>query len=184
MAEQTVCQNPYARICSLLNIKKKDYSLAVRDRNTTFAVSKTDKMTQKGIKRHSHIINMLFFAFTIVMLTVVVACSKLTREQRRVRRAAEKSYAYLQEGKYERFVGALAYADSMSDDYRAQMVDLVKAFAAKEEKLHGKLLSATVTGDTIIGEQAHVYLQVTYADSTSEEIGLPMVKVGKKWKMQ
>lgn len=116
---------------------------------------------------------------------MIVACSgRLSREQRRVRRAAENCYEYLQKGKYEKFVGQIAYADSMPEDYRAQMVDLIKEYAAMETARHGKLTEVTATGDTIIGEQAHVYLQITYADSTSEEIGVPMVKVGKKWKMQ
>ena len=119
------------------------------------------------------------------MTVAICSCSSdLSREQRRVRRAAERCYEYLQKGKYEKFVGQIAYADSMSDDYRTQMVDLIKEYAAAEEQRHGKLKDVCVTGDTIIGEQAHVYLQVTYADSTSEEIGVPMVKVGKKWKMQ
>ena len=124
--------------------------------------------------------------FTIVVsLMMMAACSGgISREQRRVRNAAERCYEYLQEEKYEKFVGQIAYADSMSEDYRAQMVDLIKEFAATEKQRHGKLTDIRVTGDTIIGEQAHVYLQVSYADSTSEEIGVPMVKVGKKWKMQ
>lgn len=117
-------------------------------------------------------------------MVVLVGCSGLSRDDRRVRRAAEKCYEYLQKGKYEKFVGEIAYADSMSEDYREQMVDLLRDYAASETQRHGKLSDVKVTGDTIIGNQAHVYLQVVYADSTSEEIGLPMVKVGKKWKMQ
>ena len=113
---------------------------------------------------------------------MMMACSG--DDHSRVRRAAEQCYECLQDGQYEKFVGQIAYADSMSDNYRAQMVDLVKEFAAAEQQRHGKLQMVRITGDTIIGEQAHVYLQVTYADSTSEEVGLPMVKVGKKWLMQ
>ncbi|MBR0272630.1 MAG: DUF4878 domain-containing protein [Bacteroidaceae bacterium] len=114
------------------------------------------------------------------MLTI--ACSG--DDHSRARRAAEKSYEYLQKGKYEKFVGEIAYADSMSDDYRAQMVDLVHEYAATLQQHHGAFTGITAVNDTIVGEQAHVYLQITFADSTSEEIGVPMVKVGKKWKMQ
>lgn len=117
-------------------------------------------------------------------MVVLVGCSGPSRDDRRVRRAAEKCYEYLQKGKYEKFVGEIAYVDSMSEDYRRQMVDLIKEHAATEAARHGKLVEVEATGDTIIGEQAHVYLQIIYADSTSEEIGVPMVKVGKKWKMQ
>jgi len=125
----------------------------------------------------------LFAIFAVTMMTL--SCSSdLTRDQRRVRRAAERCYSYLQKGKYEKFVGEIAYADSMSEDYRAQMVDLVKEFAASQEAQHGKLLEAEAIGDTIIDAMAQVYLLVSYADSTSEEVGLPMVKVDGDWKMQ
>ena len=116
-----------------------------------------------------------------VMMAVIASCST---DRERLRRAAEKSYEYLQKGKYEKFVGEIAYADSMSDDYRAQMIDLVHEYAAALQERHGGLTDITAVGDTIVGDQAHVYLQVTFADSTSEAVGVPMVRVGKKWKMQ
>lgn len=120
-----------------------------------------------------------------IILFLLTACSGgLTREQRKVRRAAERCYTYLQQGQYAEFVNEISYADSMSDEYRAEMVDVIAEFAAIEEQRHGGYINVEAIGDTIIGHQAHVYLQLQYADSTTEEIGLPMVKVGRKWKMQ
>ena len=124
----------------------------------------------------------LFMVFvTFVALIVTASCST---DRERLHRAAEKAYEYLQKGKYEKFVSEIAYADSMSEDYRAQMVDLVHEYTETLKRQHGDMTSVTTVGDTIIGEQAHVYLQITFTDSTSEEVGVPMVKVGKKWKMQ
>lgn len=108
----------------------------------------------------------------------------LSREQRRARRAAERCYEYLREGEYGRFVGEIAYADQMSPGYRQQMQDLVHESTYAFETAHGRMLSAEAVGDTLMGDLAHVYLQVTYADSTSEEIGVPMVCVEGEWKMQ
>jgi len=123
--------------------------------------------------------------FVAVMLLLFAACSSdLSKEQRRVRKAAEKCYEYLQDGKYEKFVGEIAYADSMSEDYRSQMVDLIKDYAASEELRHGKLMKVEAIGEDIQDSLAQVYLQISYADSTSEEVGVPMVKIGKRWKMQ
>ncbi len=120
-----------------------------------------------------------------IMLLLFASCSSdLSKEQRRVRKAAEKCYEYLQDGKYEKFVGEIAYADSMSEDYRSQMVDLIKEFAASEELRHGKLMKVEAIGEDIKDSLAQVYLQISYADSTSEEVGVPMVKIGKRWKMQ
>ena len=123
-----------------------------------------------------------FFILIVILMTTLISCSG--DDHSRVRRAAEKSYAYLQKGKYEKFVSEIAYADSMSEDYRAQMVDLVHEYTAYLQRQHGDMADVTAIDDTIIGDQAHVYLQITFADSTSEEIGVPMVKAGKHWKMQ
>lgn len=108
----------------------------------------------------------------------------LSRDQRHARRAAERCYKYLRQGKYNRFVGEIAYADQMSPEYRRQMEDLVHESAAREVRAHGEMLSATAVGDTLADDRAHIYLQVIYADSTLEEIGLPMVCVDGDWKMQ
>ena len=132
----------------------------------------TDKMTLKGL-------------LAAIALVAIAGCSsELSREQRRVRRAAEQCYEYLQKGKYEKFVAEIAYADQMSPEYRAQMVDLVHEHMAANVARHGKLLSATAIGDTLTGSTAQVFMQVTYADSCSEEIGVPMVLVEDEWRMQ
>lgn len=147
-------------------------SLAVSGRNTTFVGRMTDKMTLKG------------FLCSIALVALVGCSSELSREQRRVRRAAEQCYEYLQKGKYEKFVGEIAYADQMSSEYRSQMVDLVHEHMAGNITKHGRMLSATAIGETLTGTTAQVFLQVTYADSTSEEIGVPMVLVDDEWMMQ
>lgn len=122
----------------------------------------------------------------VACIVILVSCHNdgLSRDQRQARRAAERCYKYLRQGKYNKFVDEIAYADQMSPEYRRQMEDLVHESAAREEKAHGEMLSATAVGDTLSGDRAHIYLQVIYADSTSEEIGLPMVCVDGDWKMQ
>ncbi len=126
---------------------------------------------------------MTLFMVCVTLMALIVTASCST-DQARLRRAAEKDYGYLQKGKYEKFVGEIAYADSMSEDYRAQMVDLVHEYAAALQQRHGAFTDIEAIGDTIDGDQAHVYLLLTFADSTSEEVGVPMVRVGEKWKMQ
>ncbi len=126
---------------------------------------------------------MTFYMTVAALLTMVMTLSCST-DSERVRRAAEKDYEYLKKGKYERFVGEIAYVDSMSEDYRSQMVDLVHEYTESLNRQHGGFADITATSDTIFGDQAHVFLQITFADSTSEEMGVPMVRVGDEWKMQ
>ncbi len=127
---------------------------------------------------------MTFCMTAAVFLLQFMSISCTRSDSERVRLAAEKDYEYLKEGRYEDFVSEIAYADSMSEDYRAQMVDLVQEYAETLNRQHGGFSAIAATNDTIIGDQAHVFLQVTFADSTSEEVGLPMVRVDKEWKMQ
>lgn len=121
-----------------------------------------------------------------VGMLLMVACHHdgLSRDQRKARRAAERCYKYLRQGKYDRFVGQIAYADQMSPEYLQQMQDLIHESAHRSEAAHGPMLSAEAVGDTLMGDLAHIYLQVTYTDSTSEEIGVPMVCINGDWVMQ
>lgn len=101
-----------------------------------------------------------------------------------VSRAAETCYKYLIEGKYEDYIHAIAYNDSMTEDYRSQMVDLVTRYAAREKRQRGGLVSVRALGDTVSGDVADVFLEVLFGNGTSEEIVLPMIRCGEEWKMQ
>ena len=111
-----------------------------------------------------------------------VSCAKDDRGE--AARAAEACYRHLIEGRYEQYVGCIAYSDSMTDVYRSQMVDLVAQFAAREKKAHGGVIAAQALRDTVSGDVASVFLEVLFGDSTREEVVVPMVKCGGEWKMQ
>ena len=144
----------------------------------TIFVAKIEKLIMKT--------HFLYRLSTLALVLVLTACQAdgLSREQRAVRKAAERDYALLIKGDYDEFVGEIAYADQMSKEYRAQMADLVHEHVASLSRQHGGLVSAKAVGDTIDNEQAHVFLQLIFADETSEEVGLPMVKVEDDWLMQ
>lgn len=122
----------------------------------------------------------IFAAF--LCIAVWISCSR--RDEEEVDKAALAYYTCLVEGRYEDFVSAIAYSDSMTDGYRSQMVDLTAQYAAREKELRGGLVSVRVLGDTVAGDVANVFLEVTFGDSTREEVALPMVKCGEVWKMQ
>ena len=111
-----------------------------------------------------------------------VSCAKDDRGE--AARAAEACYRHLIEGRYEQYVGCIAYSDSMTEAYRSQMVDLVAQYAAREKELRGGLVSARAVGDTVSGDVGSVFLELVFGDSTREEVALPMVKCGEVWKMQ
>lgn len=98
--------------------------------------------------------------------------------------AAEAYYEMLIKGGYADFVSGIAYADSMTDDYRSQFAELIQQHAALQQQLHGGYAAVSAASDTVAGDMAEVYLEITFADSSREEIAVPMMRCGKVWKMQ
>ena len=115
----------------------------------------------------------------------VVACSRkgdsLTHDS--ARQAAERYFTMLLDGRYEEYVNGLVDTDTMPDDMRSQMVDLMAQFM-KQQSLNRGLLSVTATSDTIQDSTAYVFLDVLYGDSVSEQVGMPLRFVGDRWRME
>lgn len=122
----------------------------------------------------------------VAMALTTFAChaDKLSREERRARKAAVRYYEWLQRGRTDKFVSHLAYADSMSDGYRSEMNDLMAEHLEKLHELHGGITDVRAVGQVVDDDRAQVFLQLSFADSTTEEVGLPMVKMGDEWLMQ
>ena len=126
------------------------------------------------------------------MLTLTVACHRGENpDHQRSRNAAEKAYQLLIKGKYDDFVQQIYYADSLTDTYRQQLADRMAEYMQEESDRRGGLVSATAihdtlfaTSDTLFPLQAHVFLELTFGDGSQHEIGVPMVKVGKHWRLQ
>ena len=112
-----------------------------------------------------------------------VACTRKD-DGEQARRAAMSYYECLIDGRYEEYVNGIAYSDSMTEEYRSQMVDLVAQYAAREREARGGLVAAKALDDTVSGDVGSVFVEVLFGDSTREEVSLPMVRCGEVWKMQ
>ena len=76
----------------------------------------------------------------------------------------------------------MANGDDMPPLYRQQMENLVAQYAASLGE-RGGMVKAVATHDSIIDSLAYVFLDVTFADSTTERMRVRMVRKGKEWKM-
>lgn len=101
--------------------------------------------------------------------------------------AAQGYYKHLVGGEYEQYLEGKAWADSLPDDYRKQLLVAYKHFMAKQQQEHRgvsdvRIMSAK--GDTTL-HQTYVFLVLCYGDSTNETIVVPMVEQGTgQWRMK
>lgn len=126
---------------------------------------------------------LLHILVAVVILSVWAACGD-KKESHPAGEAAMMYYGYLLKGQYAEYVNAIAYSDSMTDDYKNQMVDLTAQYMAREKELRGGLVNVELIGDTIAENMASAFIELIYGDSTREEIAVPMVLCNGVWKLQ
>jgi len=100
--------------------------------------------------------------------------------------AAKGYYQHLQQGDIENYLeGTLGY-DSMPEGFKNEQRANIKMFLAQQREAHGGIASVDVSNATADTIQKIVYalLNIQFADSTKEEICVPMVSRDGKWIMK
>ena len=126
--------------------------------------------------------------FLIILL--ISACSKAPTAEEQVmedaRAAAQIYYDFLVQGDYWQFLHGRAGTDSMPDGYREQLLTAYKQFMAQQREAHGGIAHADAQRARIDStlQLVQVFLLLSYADSTQEEIVVPMVEHNGEWKMK
>lgn len=120
----------------------------------------------------------------LLFVAVLLGACRGESADEKVKNAAVACYTCLINGEYDKYIDGIAYRDSMTEEYRSQMVDLAAQYVAREKELRGGLVSVRALSDTIMDEVALVFLEVQFGDSTREEVTMPMVLCGEEWKMQ
>ena len=128
----------------------------------------------------------------IVLLAVLAACGNATKEEL-AGLAAKGYYDHLIHGEYEQFYEGLDQrtqpdGTALSDDdaYRSQMLDNLRQFMAHQEQAHRGVLEVRVSNATTdtVQQLTNVFLVLCFADSTNEEIVVPMVERNGAWRMK
>ena len=128
----------------------------------------------------------------IVLLAVLVACGSATKEEL-ASLAAKGYYDHLIHGEYEQFYEGLDQrtlpdGTALSDEaaYRSQMLDNLRQFMAHQEQAHRGVLEVRVSNATTdtVQQLTNVFLVLCFADSTNEEVVVPMVERHGAWRMK
>jgi len=124
-------------------------------------------------------------AYIIIGALAITACGKRLRGNEALRAAAEEYYGYLIEGNVDKYVGGIHDYDSLPEEYQSQLCDMMAQYLAYEDRQHGGITHAKATRDTIIDSiHAQVFLDLTYGDSTIEQINVPMILTDDGWKLK
>lgn len=123
------------------------------------------------------------------MLVLLAACggaaSELTPQEQALQ-AAKESYEALYSGHVEAFLDSRAGADSLDAEYRQMLLAAYRQYTEQVNITHHGV-------DSVVGTRAvmdstlnvmQAFLTLCFADSTSEEIVVPMVQQGEKWMLK
>ncbi len=122
----------------------------------------------------------------LLCLCLFAACQQHPHPEELALQAAKGYYVELLSGNCEAFLDGKAVADSFPPDYRSQMLQVCRSFLDEQQENHGGLSHVTAeraVRDTTL-HLTHAFLLLHFADSTREEITVPMVEVGGQWKMK
>lgn len=123
----------------------------------------------------------------------VVACSPEIKQEERAMATAQKYYEQLVAGDYEGFVaGTINSQDTLPADYKEQLVLNAKMYVERMQNEHNGIHSVkamraqvdTLKGrnsDEIVAITARAFVALGFADSTKEEILVPMVLKDDVW---
>ena len=101
-------------------------------------------------------------------------------------RTAKLYYENLLHGRYDVFVDGFYRPDSIPSSYRSQLIDNARMYVAQmNDDNHGlaRVDLIHATADTARNE-GRAFLLLCFADSTREEVVVPMVRIENLWMMR
>ena len=120
----------------------------------------------------------------IVCIALFALCLLSCSHDNSAMTAAEKYYQCLIDTDYNAWIDGTLHSETFTPEIRQERIDMLRQYLQDEELARNGIKSAKALRDTVVEENAYVFLDLAYGDSTHEEVLLPMVKVGEVWKMK
>ena len=129
--------------------------------------------------------HLLLLLGAVVVMAFSCCADKVSSEEV-VATTAKLYYDYLLEGKYEDFVAGIDRHIQGADDYDEQLRANARMFVDQQRERHEGIREIDIV-NAVVDEKAHaanVFLLLNFADSTSEQIVVPMVERDGIWYMR
>ena len=142
-------------------------------------------MQCKGIRRCRRAV--LYALLVVSPLLFGVACNSASPEQRAAQ-AAKTYYDRLAEGYAEGFLEGKVAVDSLPAHYLDALLPVYRQYVSEVNEKHGGIREVRISPN--VGRRdstlqlTYAFLMLCYADSTEEEITVPMVEVDGQWLMK
>lgn len=116
---------------------------------------------------------------------LMASCGGGTKEDYAAK-AAKDYYDNLVAGRYIDYVNGIADGDSLPPSYKEQLLVNAKQFMAQQKEEHGGIVDVRTISSQVdsLHGRTDVFLLICFADSTKEEVVVPMVEHGGVWKMK
>ena len=127
----------------------------------------------------------IYFSLFVLTLGIFASCSSSERPGE----AAVKYAQYIADGKYDKFIDAIAFDEKATDEQVKEQKEMILAILEEkgQQSIEDKggitkidILSEVISAD---GNTANVILKNTYGNGETEDANYDMVKRSGTWKM-
>ena len=124
----------------------------------------------------------------VLLLILLFSCSdeqKDTFSHESAQRAAQRYYTFYTQGNAKKYVEGMAGSETFPEDYREHMQSIITQ-AAKELAKKGGVVRVEALSDSLYAADstAFVFLDLVFADSIHEQVGVPMVFEHDHWRVR
>ena len=118
----------------------------------------------------------------------LASCTKTnpdTFSDESVQQAAQRYYTYFINGDAKQYVEGMADSQNFTEDYSMQMQDVI-THASKELSKRGRVVRVEALSDSLYtaDSTAYVFLDLVYADSVHEQVGVQMAFQQGCWRIK
>ena len=137
------------------------------------------------MKQHRKFSRIIMPAFLTLTGLLLAACGQ-NNQGELASRAAKLYYEQLLAGQYADFVDGTYHKESITPNYREQLIDNAKMFIGQQQTEHNGIREVRIANFKVdsLSCQCDVYLVFAYGDSTCEEVLVPMISEDGVWLMK